>query len=271
MSHILTSLHGNRLGLDKDSNLVIPVGQKIGPNGAQVDSPSGSRLAFFDDFLAAVINIFWTLTKGSDVGCAVYAIAPGLANGEAVGSTGASATGTEAVNGTSITSGLNYLVHPQTTTVKPCDIVAEARFEVSAITNINVFFGFTDNIALEAPVIGSGVADGITTNATNAVGFLFDTSMTTKKLWLVGVATDVDAAKQDTGIALVAGTMITLRVEVDQNSNARFFINGAPVGQIMAAAVTANVLLTPVLNAFTKTAASATVNVDYINVSGQRS
>ena len=270
MSHILTSIYGNRLGMDKDNNLIIPVGAKVGINGAQVDSPSGARLAFFDDFLGAVIRTFWTLVKGTDATCVNFAISPGAANGQIVGTTGAVTT-TEAGSGISITSGLNYLVHPKTVTVKPCDIVAEARIKLSTIANISVFFGFTNTIALQAPAVGSGVANAITNTANDAVGFLFDTSMTTKDFWLVGSAGGVQAASQDSGQAPVAATFVTLRVEIDQNSNARFFINGVPVGQIMAAAVTHDVLLTPVLNVFTRVAASAVVNADYINVSGQRS
>ena len=70
---------------------------------------------------------------------------------------------------------------------------------VGDITNVCMFCGLSDqNAALEMPFT-LAAADALTSNATDAVGVLFDTNAATDNWWLVGVKTDVDATKQNTG------------------------------------------------------------------------
>ena len=128
-----------------------------------------------------------------------------------------------------------------------------------------MFVGFTDNIALEAPVISAASANTVTTNATDAVGFMFDTRMSTVNWWLTGVANDVDATMQNSTFAPVANTFETLRVEVTPAGKASFFRNGKPVGTLMAGALTPATLLTPCLYAGKlSTATTMTVDYDYV-------
>ena len=93
--------------------------------------------------------------------------------------------------------------------------------------------------------------------------------MTDDYFWIAGVKADTDATHANTNVAPVAATWVVLRVEVDASGNGRFFINGAYVGAVVNA-TTATVALTPVVSCFTRTAASATVDVDYINVKADR-
>jgi hypothetical protein len=147
----------------------------------------------------------------------------------------------------------------------------DARLKLSAITTCYAFIGFTDVVTLEAPVESAASADTITTNATDAVGFMFDTRMTNDTWWLVGVANDVDATKQNTTFAPVADTYATFRIEVAANGSANFFYNGVSVGTTMAGAVTPGADLTPTI-AVSKTsvAASMTMDVDYVHLAMAR-
>lgn len=263
MSHILTTLHGNRCGLDNENRLIAPAGYRIGNHGAQVDVASAQTVSFLDDFLGAVIDTNkWLVPKGSDAATVAFAATTG-ASGRIVATTGAGAGGTMAVNGVQLVSGLQYEANAG-------GLYMETKLQISAITNISMFVGFGNAVTLQAPAIGSGVADGVTTNAVDCVGFLFDTAMTTKNLWLIGSANNVDATFQNSKIAPVAATDITLRVQVDKSGAATFFINGAPIGSLMSGAVTKTALLTPNVSVFTRTAASQTCNVDYVAVGCNR-
>lgn len=215
----------------------------------------------YDDFLGKTISGAWDVQKGSDAATVHFAHVADT-SGKARATTGAGAGASMAVNGVQLSSGLNWKANQG-------NLVFEAKVKLSAITNINLFVGFTDQLAsLEAPVTLSGTT--FTTNATDAVGFLFDTNATTDTIRLVGVANDVDATHQDTGLAPVAATYNTFRVEVSTTGVATFYLDGVKVGTALTGAVTASVALTPVVAGFTESAASATIDVDYIFVQQTR-
>jgi hypothetical protein len=267
MSRILTSIHGNLLGIDNTKRLIVPNGLRLGTDGNQFDDNSPRTCALLDDFVGAAHNTFnWAVNKGSDGGAANFAILASEIDGAIRATTGAGAGATEAVNGVTVTAGLNWKAAQG-------GLVYDARVRLSAITNIAFFAGLTNAAAttLQAPVNGTGGGDAFTYNAANALGFVFDTTMTTVKIWCVGVKATVGATAINSGIAPVAATWIQLRIEVDSLGNAKYFINGKGVGNVIQQnAVTAATPLTPVVNAFTRSAASATVDVDYLFVAGDR-
>jgi len=144
-------------------------------------------------------------------------------------------------------------------------IVLEARLKISAITNAGFYFGLTDQkTALEIPIESAASADTITTNATDAIGFMFDTSMATDNIWLVGVNNNVDETAQNSATAPVADTYITLRIETNTSGDASFYINGAAVGSTMTTAAATGVTLYPTLAATARSTSSRTVTVDYL-------
>lgn len=177
--------------------------------------------------------------------------------------TGADATGTMALNGVSYTGGLNWKANGG-------GLVWEGRIALSAITNVCVFIGFTDqNTALEMPfTLGAG--DALTSNASDAVGVLFDTAADTDHWWLVGVKADVDATKQDSGFAPVAGTFETWRIEISTTGVATFYRNGTVVGVSMANALTPTISIARTHSAFARTSTSINVDYDYVLVQGNR-
>jgi hypothetical protein len=215
----------------------------------------GSNVTLMDDFLGKAIGATWGVQKGSDGGTVNFAFLAGT-SGIVRATTGAGAGASYAANGVQLDHALNWKAGNG-------NLVFETKMKISAITTIAFYVGFTDQLsALECPVTLSGTT--FTTNATDAVGFLFDTNATTDTIRCVGVANDVDATMQDTGLAPVAATFKTYRVEVSAAGVATFFIDGVQVGTAMTGAVTTTIALTPVIACFTEAAGSATIDVDYI-------
>lgn len=264
MSEILTSIHGMAIGLDASRKLIVPAGIMTGANGLQIPVPSSSTIVQFDDFLGDVVADQWNYVEGTDTTTADGAVVAGAVGGVFRLTAGDSA-GSVAADGAELNSGMLQWKASQ-----GC-LSFMARVSLGSIASVSCFIGLTDNTSLEAPIQASGTANGITTNATDAVGFLFDTSMTDDNWWLTGVANDVDATAQNTGIAPVAGTYEWLRVDVDTSGNATFFRNGVSVGTAMSNAVTATVGLTPVFIVWPRTAvAGKTLDIDAVSIACNR-
>jgi hypothetical protein len=259
----------NQVACGPDNELLVRSGQiLLGAEGAQIHLPSAQKVAFFEDFeksgqafsttpvngwlsrVGTTNTVNWTITEA--------------ANGTCVGTIG-DTTASMAVSGIQLSRGLNWKANQG-------DLVFEAKVKLSAITTIAVFVGLTDQVsALEMPIQSAASADTITTNATDAIGFMFDTSMSTDNWWLVGVANNVDATAQNMAAAPVADTYATFRIEVSTAGVATFYYNGTAVGTAMTGAVTATVALTPVIAGFNRTTTGTpTVTADYIHVSADR-
>lgn len=258
---IQKALHSNGdqgIGLT-DKGYLVNQGRFIGENAiSQV-------IRYEDDFIGDVLRSEWNVVEGADTTTsdAIVTNGPG---GTLVLTTGDSATVTYAGNGIQITQGAFYNWQASNGGLR-----IEARLKVDLITTVAFFFGFTDVGTFEAPIESAGSADTITTNASDAVGFMFDTRMTTDNLWLTGVKADTDATKQDSGVAPVANTYIVLAIEVDSTGAAWFYINGNRVGSKMANAVTTTTVLTPTVAATSLVnAASRVVTVDYIQIEQHR-
>lgn len=201
--------------------------------------------------------------KGSDGACVDWTVTP-AAGGSVVGTIG-NTTATMAASGVQFDGGLSWQANQG-------DLEFQTRVKLSRITNIAVFVGFTDQTAaLEMPIQSAASADTFTTNATDAVGIMFDTSMATVNWWLTGVANDVDATMQNSGVAPVAATYETWRIAVNSSGTAYFYRNGLQVGTTLAGAVTPGVALTPVIAAFNRTTSGApTVTANYLHVTAPR-
>ena len=263
MGKILTSLHGQLTGLDVKGNVIAKgFGAGTGNNQRLLGSPT--TVEIFDDFLGDILNANWNVSVGADTLPPTAVVLANGIGGQLRFTTGNDGTGL-AADSVQLTSFLNWQASNG-------DLVFETRAKLSAITTCWAFLGFTDlSATLEAPIISAGSADTITTTATDAVGFMFDTRMATDTWWLVGVATDQDATSQNTGFAPVADTFATFRIEVSTTGVARFFYNGLQVGVTMAGALTPGADLTPIITASkTSVTASMTVEIDYVHVSMTR-
>lgn len=264
MSQILTSLHGKLAGLDSNGKLVAPKGFRAGAHGNQIDLPSPSTVVMFDDFLGDLIADEWTPVEGTDTTGAAQAVLAG-----SIGGALRLTTGDDDANGTILTD-LSGLVSSLGWQASNGGLSLQARCKVSRITLAYMFIGFTDSISAEVPIqCNSG--ETLTTTATDAVGFVFDTAFTADTWHLCGVATDVDATAQVLTAAPVADDYFTVRIEVSSAGLATFYLNGVQVGTAMSGAVTAAADLTPAIYVSnTDGTAALTLDVDYICVSMSR-
>lgn len=235
----------------------------LGEPGAQTLIAGPQQVSLFDDFLGDAMDAKWNIVEGTDSATSAESILAGGIGGVLRLTTGDAGTGL-AADMIQLTQALQWQASNG-------DLVIEVRAKLSAITVCYCFIGFTDVTTLEAPIESAASANTLTSNATDAVGFMFDTRMSTDNWWLVGVATDVDATHQNTGSAPVADTYATFRVEVSDAGVATFYYNGTQVGTAMTGAVTAAADLTPTIAVSkTATAASMTMDIDYIAVSMAR-
>ena len=217
-----------------------------------------------DDFLGEEIDSTkWQSLIGTDAECRQAEVRADQAGGVIRLTTGDDAAATMAVNGVQVHSQLNWKANKG-------GLEAEFSIAIETITSVCLFLGFTDQrAALEMPfTLAAG--DALTSNATDAVGVLFDTGADTDNWWLVGVAADVDATKQNTAVAPSAGTYETWRIELTSAGAARFSRNGTVIGTAMAGAVTPSVGLTPVVAVFSRTNASRNIDIDAIHLNQQR-
>lgn len=272
MVQILTSLHGRKVGLAAEgttgaakgkSRLVSGGGFISGEHGNQFDHPSPSKVVLFDDFLGDVLADEWAAVE-TDTDGAQAVLAGGIGGVLRITTGNDDGNGVVLPDASGVTSYLNWQASNG-------GLVMQARVKMSRITDAYLFVGFTDLITIEAPVISAGSAETITTNATDAVGFVFDTNFTTDTFHLVGVANNTDATVQTLTTAPVADDYATFRIEVNASGVATFFYNGSPVGSAMTGAVTAGVDLTPVVLASNLDGTSAlNCDVDYIHVAMNR-
>ena len=264
MSSIVTSIHGKKLGLDHDGALLAPKGLVCGERGKQIHAASPSKAVLFDDFTNNGLDTnVWLATEGTDSATSVGAVVSGGIGGVLRLTTGDAGTG--------LAADTEQITHKQLQwQASNGGLAFEARLKISAITTMWMYIGFTDTVAaaLEAPFTISTVT--YTSNATDAVGFLFDTGATAATIRCVGVKNDVDGTHVNTGLAPVADKYATYRIEIDASGNANFFRNGIVVGYV-ANAVTAGADLTPTISVSKlSVAASMDLDLDYIHVSMNR-
>jgi len=222
----------------------------------------GTAQTWWDDFLGDIVKPEYTETSGTDAE-AVQALVEEqfgvyqLTSGDAGVNTAGDAE--------QVSLSLNWQADQG-------GLVFEARLHLdTAITTVELCVGLTDTVALELPF--TNASDTITSVASDAVAFCFDTNATTDEWWALGVAGDTDATGNGaTGTAPVADTYQTLRIEIDDGgADCRFYIDGTLAGTLTANCVTPTVALAPFVTiSSAQTATSHVVDVDYIFVSAAR-
>lgn len=145
--------------------------------------------------------------------------------------------------------------------------ICEARILITDVSGTAVFVGFSDakdeanaSIAIHYP------DDSLTTVATNAAGFVIDADHSTSSIMCASVKADVDTTPVDSAVDWADGEAKTLRIEIDADGNATFFMDGSAVGYI-ANAVTAATLQCFTVQALTRANDGAnTVRVKHVDV-----
>ena len=138
---------------------------------------------------------------------------------------------------------------------------------VTGVATVCYNVGFTDTIALEMPITLSTTT--LTTNASDAAVFVYDTAATNDFWHIQGVKGNTDTALTNTSVLPVADTYTILRVDIDTSGTASFYIDGVLKGNI-ANAVTTSVALTPTIAVTARTTSSRVLYVDYVEVAQKR-
>lgn len=246
------------LNYSTDNGNTLVVGGKLVLDGELVQT---GRVSLFDDFLGDVLEDGWSGAKGSDAQAVVPTIVAGAVDGWVRLTSGDTVVVAESA--VSLTAGLQWRASAG-------GLVFEARVKpVSSVAAVAYFIGLTDTLAtttLEEPVTLSGTT--LTTNASDAVGFVYDSDATTDVFYAIGVKADVDASSIACA-APVAETAVTLRVEVSATGTATFYQDGVLKGSL-ANAVTPGTALTPVVEVMTRTTAVKSLDCDYISIQKNR-
>jgi len=156
-------------------------------------------------------------------------------------------------------------------------LVAETRVRFSAITTGEFFFGFSDvctDLAIIEGAIIHGATTTLTLTASDLCGFLLSSDLTDSAAWhMVYNGGATTGATVSTGVAadvdVVAGDFNILRVEIDPNGTARWYIDGV-LKKTLAGAVSTTVDLCFSELVESKTTAVKTADVDYVLVTANR-
>jgi len=156
-------------------------------------------------------------------------------------------------------------------------IVAEARVQLDNLDTKEVFFGFTDidpdTLSLETDVL-TGATATLTLTASDICGFYLSAELTDDEDWhgvynggtTTGETTSTSVDLDDDA---VAGEFQVLRLEIDTNGTARWYIDG-DLKQTVTGAVSTSTDLALVLGVETKGNSIENLDVDYLLVQANR-
>ena len=268
MSKILTSLHGKKIGLDHNGQLLVPGGIVSGNDGSQRQLGGPTVAAFWDDFHTFDTDDY-DIREGTDSATSAVTAPGGVGadNGAIRITTGDAGTGYAA-------DGIEVKGRGKAWTAARGGLVFECRFLMNTVADMYAFVGFTDNygtVPVEQPLSSTSSANVITSDAANAVGFMYDTNMADANWWATGVATNTDAVHVDTGIVPVDATYQVFRVEISAAQNAKFFIDGVQVAEVAEAVGNGTEALCPIIAVGKNTGASSVLTyLDYLHVAQNR-
>ena len=213
---------------------------------------SKGRVTLEDDFLGPTLLTNWAgVAENSGTAAIVAAKAGGQVN---------LVTGTATGNRAHLWSGLNHL--PSEGSVVTTFICSNR----TAVTTRAIFIGLTDVGTQEQPIEISGVT--ITSNASNAVGFVYDTAATSAIWYVLGVAGDVDTPltaatwNGDSTLVPVQETQDEFTIITSVDGDSIFYINGEQMG-VVTNSVGTTALLTPIVSLETRDDAAMTLWIDY--------
>lgn len=158
-------------------------------------------------------------------------------------------------------------------------IIAEARVRFGDLDTKEAFMGFTDiNIASDVPSLETDLMTGSTTTltltASDLVGFYLSAELTDDEDWhgvynggtTTGETTSTNVDLNDDA---VAGEWQVLRLEIDPNGTARWYIDG-DLKQTTTGAVSTTVDLKFMIGVESKTTEVQTMDIDYIMIDANR-
>ena len=157
-------------------------------------------------------------------------------------------------------------------------IVLETRVRFVDLDTKEFFFGLTDVNADNTGIEGKnlhGVTATLTLTASDLCGFLWSAELTEDEMWHGvyngGTTTgQTVSANVQLGVDAVAGEWDVLRLEVDPNGTARWYVNEVLKQTVAGAVSTSTDLAVAMLLEIKGTGANETADVDYIAIKANR-
>lgn len=238
------------------------------------------RIRLFDDFCGAEIPVLNAVAYGTSAGGCNYYLGDFSVKGDlAETDTGVLALGVtsgavrisgndEDGKGVAICTDLVF----QPSLNAPMCI--EARVNMQALTTRSIFVGFCGTLAddVAEPLTSTGTTHTLT--ASHLCGIVMDSQLTAAAVFHAcyngGSTTGkTDSTLTTTGISAVAGEYDVLRVEIDPNGTARFWINEV-LESTVENAVSTTTLQAALVGCWGTTSTAADMDVDYILVEANR-
>jgi len=160
---------------------------------------------------------------------------------------------------------------------KMAPLVMEVRVQLPSLATEEVFIGFSDvqtDLAIIEAAIMHGATTTLTLTASDLVGFFLADELTDDEGWHMpyngGTTTGPTVSTSvASGVDAVVGDYNILRLEIDPNGTARWYIDGV-LKQTVAGAVSTTTDLCFNCLVESKTTATKSMDVDYILITGNR-
>ncbi len=157
---------------------------------------------------------------------------------------------------------------------KMAPIILECRVEMEALSDRRVYMGLVGNFADSQGIINTGTTGTITLTEANQCGFVFDSGLSEAVKWYMpfkgGTTTGItDASEIVSSVTPVGEEFDILRLEVDNNGTARWFINGV-LEQTKAGAISTSVVHSAMIGVMSTTTTAATADFDYFYIGCNR-
>lgn len=153
-------------------------------------------------------------------------------------------------------------------------LVLEARVQMQALTTRSVFIGFCGTAAddIAEPLTSTTVTHTLT--AANLCGFVMDSQLTAATAWHAcyngGSTTGATASTTTTtGTVAVGGDWQVLRIVIETNGTARYYIDGVLESTVVGA-VSTTTLQAAIVGCWGTTTTAADIDVDYMLVEANR-
>ena len=240
------------------------------------------RIELFEDFIGVEEAVAGTTAPPIKLGAHFQLVGQGIADNDS----GAVALDSDGLSGVIQLTTTDEDVHCaglQTATMFDVGlmgtIVLEARVRMAAITaaTYEVFIGFSDvntDLAIIEGAICHGDTTTITLTASDLVGFLQASDLTDSDDWHMvfagGTTTGLTTSTSiDADADTVAGEFQVLRLEIDNNGTARWYVDGV-LKQTKVGAVSTTTDLCANILVESKAAAVKTMDVDYVLIRANR-
>lgn len=240
----------------------------------EVSLPSRTtRFEIFDDFTDAAIDTtnHWIVFAGSDADATAAAVVTAPEGQVVMGSGDGGSTNDGSV--------LSLILLAKGSLVSLGKTVFECRVSFDQLTGVAANFGLSDTLATDAEhllhTVNSGtVADGGLT-VTNAAHIAFSTDATATTKWQFcsenGGTIGNSGSEEASANGPTADTYAVLRIEIDADGTARYYINGALELTRTSAVATTSLLIPYIgIDAGTDAQTVTDLSIDYIYFAGAR-